>query len=67
MTAKAILDELKSLGSESYKRVILKHGVTEPCYEVNNAPTRATLMRVRVRFSHSTSFDVGQQVENLLL
>ena len=31
MTAQEILDEIKPLGSETYKRVIFKHGVTEPC------------------------------------
>jgi hypothetical protein len=34
ITAQQILDEIKPLGSESYKRVILKHGVEEPCWGV---------------------------------
>lgn len=35
MTAKEILDELKPLGRESYKRVLLSnHGVREPCFGV---------------------------------
>ena len=34
MNASEILAELKSLGRESYKQVILKHGVQEPCFGV---------------------------------
>src|SRR5882672_12229533 len=35
MTAKEILDELKPLGRESYKRVLINnHGVKEPCFSV---------------------------------
>jgi hypothetical protein len=34
MNAKAILDEIKPLGRESYKKVLLNHGVPEPCFGV---------------------------------
>jgi 3-methyladenine DNA glycosylase AlkD len=34
LTARAILEKLKPLGSESYKRVLAKHGVREPVYGV---------------------------------
>ena len=35
MTAKEILEELKPLGRESYKRVLMhNHGVKEPCFGV---------------------------------
>jgi hypothetical protein len=35
MTAKEILAEIKPLGSESYKRVLMNnHGVKEPCFGV---------------------------------
>jgi 3-methyladenine DNA glycosylase AlkD len=34
MTATEILKQLKTLGSDSYKKVILKHGITEPVYGV---------------------------------
>ena len=34
MNAKQILDEIKPLGSDSYKRVIFNHGVKEPCFGV---------------------------------
>lgn len=34
MTAEQILDQLKELGQESYKKVIMKHGIPEPVYGV---------------------------------
>jgi hypothetical protein len=34
MTAQEILIRIKSLGQESYKRVIMKHGIQEPVYGV---------------------------------
>jgi len=37
MTATEILAELKPLGRESYKRVLVKnHGVKEPCFGVEH-------------------------------
>ncbi|MHC4166362.1 MAG: hypothetical protein ACYSWQ_05350 [Planctomycetota bacterium] len=35
MTAKEILDELKTMGSKSYKKLLFKNcGVKEPCFGV---------------------------------
>jgi hypothetical protein len=34
MTAKAILNEIKPLGRDSYKKILLNHGATEPCFGV---------------------------------
>lgn len=34
MTAQAILEELKPLGRDSYKKVMLNHGVKEPFFGV---------------------------------
>ncbi|HYL97459.1 MAG TPA: DNA alkylation repair protein, partial [Blastocatellia bacterium] len=34
MTAKEIVEQLKSLGGDSYKKVLLKHGVKEPVFGV---------------------------------
>jgi 3-methyladenine DNA glycosylase AlkD len=34
MSVKVILDELKSLGSDSYKRVLMRHGAREPLFGV---------------------------------
>lgn len=47
MTAQEILDELKTLGSEGYKRVILNHGVQEPCYGVKITELKRIVKRVR--------------------
>lgn len=46
-TAKAILDELESLGTESYKRVLLKHGVHEPCFGTKIADMQKIVKRVK--------------------
>src|SRR6188474_694245 len=34
MTAKSIFEELKSLGRDSYKKVLMNHGVPEPLFGV---------------------------------
>lgn len=34
MNAKAILDEIRPLGRDSYKKVLLNHGAQEPCWGV---------------------------------
>ncbi len=34
ISAQDILDEIKPLGSDSYKRILMNHGVQEPCYGV---------------------------------
>jgi hypothetical protein len=47
MNAQAILDEIKPLGSESYKRVILKHCVAEPCYGVKTGDLQRIVKRVK--------------------
>jgi 3-methyladenine DNA glycosylase AlkD len=47
MTAKAILEEIKPLGSEGYKKVILKHGVTEPCYGVKIEELKKIQKRIK--------------------
>ena len=47
MTAQEILDEIKPLGSESYKRVIFKHGVQEPCYGVKISDLQKIVKRIK--------------------
>jgi hypothetical protein len=47
VTATDILDEIKPLGSDSYKRVIFNHGVTEPCYGVKIADLQKIVRRVK--------------------
>src|ERR1044072_2813189 len=47
MSAQAILDEIKPLGRESYKNVILKHGATEPCYGVKIEDLKKIQKRIK--------------------
>lgn len=47
MTAKTILDELKSLGRDSYKKVLLNHGVKEPCFGVKIEELKKIQKRVK--------------------
>lgn len=47
MTAKAILKEIKPLGSESYKRVIFNHGVKEPCFGVKISDLQKIVKRIK--------------------
>ncbi len=47
VTAQEILDEIQPLGSESYKRVISKHGVTGPCYGVKIGDLQKIVKRIK--------------------
>ena len=47
MAAQEILDEIKPLGSESYKRVIFKHGVKEPCFGVKIGDIQKIVKRIK--------------------
>lgn len=47
MTAKEILDQIKPLGSDSYKRVIFNHGVTEPCFGVKISELQKIVKRIK--------------------
>lgn len=47
MTAQQILDELRPLGSDSYKRVIFNHGVAEPCFGVKISDLQKIVKRIR--------------------
>ena len=47
MTAKEILDEIKPLGSDSYKRVIFNHGVQEPCFGVKISDLQKIVKRIK--------------------
>ena len=47
MTAQDILDELRPLGRDSYKRVIFRHGVREPCFGVKISDLQAIVKRIR--------------------
>lgn len=47
MNAQDILGELRPLGRDSYKRVLLKHGVQEPCFGVKISDLQAFVKRHR--------------------
>jgi 3-methyladenine DNA glycosylase AlkD len=47
MTAKEILAELKPLGSDSYKKVMLNHGVKEPCFGVKISDLQKIQKRIK--------------------
>ena len=47
MTAGTILDEIKPLGSESYRKVLRNHGVTGPCFGVKIADLKQIQKRIR--------------------
>lgn len=47
MTVAEIMQELQSLGSESYKRTIMKHGVKEPCYGVKIGDLKKIQKRIK--------------------
>jgi hypothetical protein len=48
MTAKEILAEIKPLGSDGYKRVMVKHGVKEPCSGVKISEPQKIVNRVNL-------------------
>ena len=50
MTAKEILAELKPLGSESYRRIMLNHGVREPCFGVKISELKKIQKRVKKNY-----------------
>src|SRR5688500_2533443 len=48
MTAKQILEELRPLGSESYKRMMMKnYGVKEPCFGVKIGDMKKIQKRIK--------------------
>lgn len=47
MTTETILKELRGLGQDSYRKVLLKHGVAEPCYGVKIEEIKKIQKRVK--------------------
>lgn len=47
MTAQAILEELRPLGRDSYKKVMLNHGVTEPLFGVKIEELKKIQKRIK--------------------
>ena len=51
MTANEILAELKPLGSESYKKMLMKnHGVKEPCFGVKIGDLKKIQKRIKTDY-----------------
>ena len=50
MTAKEILEEMKPLGRESYKRVLSNHGVKEPCFGVKIEDLKKIQKRIKTDY-----------------
>ena len=50
MNAKSIIDEIKPLGRESYKSVLLNHGVTEPCFGVKIEELKKIQKRIKQNY-----------------
>ena len=47
MTAKEILEEIKPLGTDGYKRVMFNHGVKEPCFGVKISDLQKIVKRIK--------------------
>jgi len=47
MFAQEILEEIRPLGSDGYKRVIFKHGVQEPCFGVKISDLQKIVKRIK--------------------
>lgn len=60
MNAKTILDEIRPLGRASYKKVLMNHGVTEPCFGVKIEELKK--IQKRIKKDHALAlalFDTG--------
>jgi hypothetical protein len=47
MNAKSILEELKPLGSDGYRKILLNHGVNEPCFGVKIEELKKIQKRIK--------------------
>ncbi len=56
MTAKVVLDELRPLGRESYKKVLLNHGVPEPFFGVKIEELKK--IQKRIQCDHQLALDL---------
>ena len=60
MNAKTILEEIKPLGSDGYKRVIFKHGVKEPCFGVKISELQKIVKRIKMDYQLALDlYDTG--------
>ena len=54
--AQSILDELKPLGGDGYKRILQNHGVTEPCFGVKIEELKK--IQKRIKTNHQLALDL---------
>jgi 3-methyladenine DNA glycosylase AlkD len=60
MTAKEILDEIKPLGRDSYKKVMLNHGVKEPFFGVKISDLKKIQKRIKKNYQLALDlYDTG--------
>lgn len=60
MTAQEILAELKPLGREGYKQILLRHGVVEPCYGVKIEELKKFQKRIKKDYALALAlYDTG--------
>jgi len=63
MTAKDILTELKGLGSDSIKKVLLKHGAREPFYGVKVEDLKKIQKRVKKDYKTFDGFCTTPEIQ----
>ena len=56
MTAKDIIDEIRPLGSDSYKKILFNHGVKEPCLGVKIGDLKK--IQKRIKKSYQLALDL---------
>jgi 3-methyladenine DNA glycosylase AlkD len=60
MTAQSILEEIRPLGRDSYKRILFNHGVQEPCFGVKIEDLKKIQKRVRMDYQLALDlYDTG--------
>jgi 3-methyladenine DNA glycosylase AlkD len=60
MTAQEIINEIKPLGSESYKKILFNHGVKEPCLGVKIGDLKKIQKRIRKNYQLALDlYDTG--------
>ena len=60
MTAKEVLEEIKPLGSDSYKRVMFNHGTREPCFGVKIGDLQKIARRIKKEYQLALDlYDTG--------
>lgn len=60
MTAQQIMEEIRPLGSESYKRILFNHGVKEPCLGVKIGDLKKMQKRIKRNYELALElYDTG--------